>query len=51
MNPPNNPGVEKGEGLYEKKIFLGMSGEWQFDMKLTAAGAEDTFSKTQMTQK
>ena len=49
MGPPNNPVVEIGNGQYEKKIFLGMSGKWQFDMKMSNNGSEDSFSKVQNT--
>ena len=47
MNPLNNAVVEKGNGLYEKKIFLGMPGKWKFDMKLSYENSEDNFSKVQ----
>ncbi len=47
MSPPNNSIIEKGNGQYEKKIFLGMSGKWKFDMKLTKNTIEDSFSKIQ----
>ena len=50
MSPPNNPVVEKGNGNYEKKIFLGMSGTWKFDMKLKVNNVEDKFTKTQVTR-
>lgn len=49
MDPPNNPIIEKGKGQYEKKILLGMSGKWKFDMKMMNKTVEDSFSKIQNT--
>ena len=51
MNPPDNAIEDKGNGLYEKKIFLGMRGGWKFDFKINEqASGEDTYSKTQVVK-
>lgn len=45
MNPPNNPIEEKENGVYEKKIFLGMKGDWKFDVTIEKDSKKDTFAK------
>lgn len=45
MNPPDNPVVEKEGGVYEKSIFLGMRGDWKFDISI-ARDQSDTLGKT-----
>lgn len=47
MDPPDEPIIDKGDGLYEKRIFLGMRGGWKFDFKLSKNKVEDTYSKSQ----
>lgn len=47
MNPPDRPIVEKGDGVYEKQVFLGMRGTWKFDTTVNANTVEDTHSRTQ----
>ena len=47
MDPPDNPVVETQSGVYEKKIFLGMNGNWKFDSRVIKQSVEDTHSKTQ----
>ncbi|MBI2645910.1 MAG: FixH family protein [Deltaproteobacteria bacterium] len=45
MNPPDNPVEEKENGTYEKKIFLGMKGNWKFDATLEKDDVKDTLAK------
>ncbi len=45
MNPPDNPVEEKDNGFYEKKIFLGMKGNWKFDATIEKDETKDIFSK------
>jgi hypothetical protein len=45
MNAPDRPVVEKQNGQYEKSIFTGMKGDWQFDITVTKNGIEDTLTK------
>ena len=45
MNPPDHPVEEKENGTYEKKIFLGMKGNWKFDITLEKEETKDTFAK------
>jgi hypothetical protein len=42
MNAPNNPIEERGEGIYEEKIFLGMSGMWKFNINIIKEGRDDS---------
>ncbi len=44
MNPPNKPVEEKGEGRYNKQVFLGMRGQWKFDLTIHKDTVEDTLS-------
>ena len=45
MNAPDKPVIEKQNGQYEKSIFTGMKGDWQFDITITKNGIEDTLTK------
>lgn len=51
MDPPYKPVVEKGDGIYEKSIFLGMRGQWQFDTTINKDQTEDIHTKIQDVQK
>lgn len=51
MSPPQKPVVEKDEGIYEKKVFFGMTGEYFFDFKIKAKSSEDTFSHKEVIKK
>ncbi len=46
MNPPDKPVIEKEDGIYEKSIFLGMKGNWKFDISIAEESQNDTLSKT-----
>ena len=45
MNPPDKAVVEKGDGIYEKSIFIGMGGRWQFDIQVSAGTTTDSLTK------
>lgn len=45
MNPPEKPVEEKGDGFYEKRVFLGMKGKWKFSIVVNAHSVEDTLTK------
>ena len=47
MSPPNKPIVDKKDGTYEKQVFMGMPGDWKFDLKLSDAAKADTFTRQQ----
>ena len=47
MNPPDKPVEEKGDGVYEKRVFLGMRGTWKFNLSIKANSVEDTLTKLQ----
>ncbi|HAZ14658.1 MAG: hypothetical protein A2X86_06220 [Bdellovibrionales bacterium GWA2_49_15] len=47
MHPPENAVEEKGDGLYEKKIFLGMRGTWKFNISIDSNSVVDTLTKLQ----
>ena len=47
MNPPDRPVVEKGDGIYEKRVFLGMPGSWKFDTEVTSGDVADSHGKIQ----
>lgn len=47
MTPPERPVVEKGDGVYEKRVFPGMRGDWQFDTTVEKDNAKDTHIKIQ----
>ena len=47
MNPPDRPVEEIGEGIYEKKIFVGMRGPWKFNISVTVNSVEDTLTRLQ----
>lgn len=48
MDPPKNPAEETTAGTYETKVFLGMRGNWKFDVKIQAKDDTlgDSLSKT-----
>ncbi|MBI2521871.1 MAG: hypothetical protein HYV97_15755 [Bdellovibrio sp.] len=47
MRPPEYAVEEKGEGIYEKKIFLGMRGAWKFNISIDSNSVVDTLTKLQ----
>lgn len=47
MNPPNKPVVDMGDGTYEKQVFIGMKGTWQFDITVDSNAEQDTLSSQQ----
>ena len=47
MNPPDRPVEEKGAGMYQKQVFLGMKGKWKFTTTVTAHSASDNHVKMQ----
>lgn len=47
MNPPDKPIVNKGDGTYEKRVFLGMLGVWNFEINVDAAPTEDVLKHSQ----
>lgn len=50
MNPPQNPVIDKGDGIYEKRIFLGMRGEWRFDTTIQLDESSDTHARVEDVQ-
>lgn len=48
MDPPISPIIEKGNGVYETRVFLGMRGSYKFDFTIDKDGEQDTFSTTQV---
>lgn len=50
MSPPDKPVVDKRDGTYEKQVFIGMKGDWKFDLKLTDAAKFDLFTRQQRVQ-
>ncbi len=46
MNPPDNPVEEKENGVYEKKIFLGMKGHWKFKTTIAVGPLPDPLKDT-----
>lgn len=36
-----------GDGTYEKQVFIGMKGTWQFDITVDANSMEDALSSQQ----
>ncbi len=47
MNPPNKPVVDKGDGTYEKPVFVGMRGNWRFDVTVEDNARADGLSHLQ----
>lgn len=47
MSPPEKPVEEKGDGIYEKRIFLGMKGTWLFNTVVNSNGEGDTLTRNQ----
>ena len=47
MSPPNKPVLDKGDGTYEKQVFLGMRGTWQFDITVNDNTNTDTLTLQQ----
>lgn len=44
MNPPDKPIVDKGDGTFEKQVFLGMKGGWKFDISIDDKSNADSLS-------
>jgi hypothetical protein len=43
MASPEQPAQALGSGRYQAKaVFFSMIGEWEFDVRITAGGAEET---------
>lgn len=51
MNPPDKPVEEKGDGNYEKQVFLGMKGDWQFDVTVNKDSIEDSLMRIENIEK
>jgi hypothetical protein len=51
MNPPDKPVEEKSASVYEKKVFLGMQGKWQFDISVIKNTVEDTLKRIEDIKK
>ena len=47
MNPPNYPIEEKEGSIYEKRVFLGMRGNWKFKINVRQGETEDSLDKIQ----
>jgi hypothetical protein len=47
MGTPDRPVVDKGDGVYEKQVFLGMRGKWQFDVLVNKGSTQDSLTHFQ----
>ena len=46
MNPPDKPILDKGNGDYEKQVFIGMNGGWKFELTIEGLNT-DTYVRDQ----
>lgn len=47
MDPPNKPVLDKGDGSYEKQVFIGMKGAWEFNISVNDKANVDTLTLQQ----
>lgn len=45
---PDKPITDKKDGTYENQVFIGMKGDWKFDLKLTDAVKFGLFTWTSL---